>query len=78
MYKKRKQRKTTDYIEIRNVIKETAKMTWLTQTKVEDMLEYYTNSEIRRWCFINWEYVCADFIETINEKRKRWTLDIIN
>jgi hypothetical protein len=37
-------------------------LTWLSQTKVKQLLKDYIHTEIRNWKYINWEFIVTDLV----------------
>ena len=37
-------------------------LTWLSQTKVKQLLREYTHTEIRNWKYVNWEFVITNLV----------------
>jgi hypothetical protein len=59
--KKSKQYHLNDHLKIKKDIQETANLTWLTTRQVENLLKSYCQSEIKKWEWINWEFIIKDF-----------------
>ena len=37
-------------------------LTWLSQTKVKQLLRDHTHTEIRNWKYVNWEFVITNLV----------------
>ena len=39
-------------------------LTWLSQTKIKQLLRNFTHTEIRNWKYENWDFIVSNLITT--------------